>query len=76
MRENRRWRQLSARQRAGIIVGGVGQMLLLIAALRDLRRRPGEQIRGGKPLWVGLSFVNYVGPIAYFLLGRRRQPAP
>jgi Phospholipase_D-nuclease N-terminal len=76
MREKRRWRQLPARQRAAIITGGLGQMLLLGAALRDLRSRPGEEIRGGKPLWVALSFVNYVGPIAYFLLGRRRQPAP
>jgi hypothetical protein len=45
---------------------------LLAAAWADLRRRPAEQIRGGKGRWAIISMVNTVGPIAYFLAGRRR----
>ena len=57
------------------MVRGALQLGLLAAALNDLRRRPASQIRGPKPLWVAISFANYlgVGPIAYFLLGRRRR---
>jgi len=45
---------------------------LLVAALVDIYRRPATQIRGRKRLWVAVSFVNFVGPISYFLFGRRR----
>jgi hypothetical protein len=70
--EKHSWSRLGARQRVAIVVGAVGQLVLLGAALRDLRRRPADQIRGTKPMWVALSFVNYVGPLAYFVFGRRR----
>ncbi len=68
------WRQLTNRQRGGMIVRGVIQVVLLAAAVRDLRRRPAEQVRGPKPLWLVVSAVNYLGlgPMAYFLFGRRR----
>jgi len=48
------------------------QFGLLAAALVDIYRRPAEEIRGRKPLWVAVAFVNYIGPISYFLFGRRR----
>jgi hypothetical protein len=70
--EKKRWRDLSGRQRAGITGAGVVQLGLLAAALTDLRRRPAKQVRGSKRLWIGVSFVNFVGPIAYFVFGRRR----
>jgi hypothetical protein len=50
----------------------VAQVTLLVAALVDLRRRPARKVRGDKRLWTALSFVNYVGPIAYFTVGRKR----
>jgi hypothetical protein len=68
----KRWGDLSGRQRAGITGAGVVQLGLLAAALTDLRRRPAKEVRGSKKLWFGLSFVNFVGPIAYFAFGRRR----
>lgn len=49
------------------------QLGLLITALLDIYRRPAEEIRGRKLLWALISFVNFVGPIAYFLVGRRRN---
>jgi hypothetical protein len=45
----------------------VVQIALLVAALADIRRRPADNINGSKKLWVGLSFINFVGSIAYFL---------
>ena len=67
-----RWSDLSPRQRSGIKGAGIVQIALLVAALADLRRRPSSEIRGSKPLWTALSFVNFVGPFAYFAFGRRR----
>jgi len=71
-KKRRRWSELNTRQRSSIIVAGVVQLLLAAAALLDLRRRPSDQVRGSKKLWAGAAFVNFVGPLAYFMFGRRR----
>ena len=69
---NKKWSELSTGQRRGILVSGIVQFALLIAALADIWRRPEEEIRGNKRLWAALSFVNFIGPISYFLFGRKR----
>jgi hypothetical protein len=74
-REKKRWSEMTPEQRIFTVVGAVIQMALLAAALRDISRRPADQIRGSKRAWRTASFVNFVGPIAYFLLGRKRQAA-
>jgi hypothetical protein len=66
------WEDLSSGQRGAIVLSGVVQIGLLLAALVDIYRRPAGEIRGRKGLWVAAAFVNYVGPISYFLVGRRR----
>jgi hypothetical protein len=66
------WSELSADQRRGIALAGVVQIALLAAALIDIRRRPADAINGSKLLWTALAFVNFVGPIAYFVFGRKR----
>jgi len=75
-----RWSELTAHQRAALITRGVVQFGLLAAALRDLRNRPADRIRGPKALWVAVSGVNYLGlgPLVYFGFGRRgsARPAP
>lgn len=67
-----KWGEMSPAKRAGVIVLGIIQVSLLAAALWDLRRRPPEMVRGDKRLWVGVSFINFVGPISYFVIGRKR----
>lgn len=67
-----RWSDLTPGRRSGIVAAGVVQIALLVAALTDLRRRPASEVNGDKRLWAAVSFVNYVGPIAYFAFGRRR----
>ena len=69
---NKKWSELSTGQRRGIVVSGIVQFALLIAALTDIWRRPKEEIRGDRRLWTAASFVNFVGPISYFVFGRRR----
>jgi hypothetical protein len=69
---NQRWCDLSPRQRAGITAVGAVQLALLGAALLDLARRPSAKVNGSKRVWAAVSFVNFVGPLAYFVFGRRR----
>lgn len=68
----KRWSDLGTGQRRGVMFSGVVQVALLIAALADIWRRPEEQIRGSKRLWTAAAFVNFIGPVSYFVFGRRR----
>jgi hypothetical protein len=71
-RSKKRWSELSQQQRSAIVMAGAVQVGLQVAALVDLRRRPPDGVRGRKSIWAALSFVNFLGPIAYFAYGRRR----
>lgn len=71
-KKKKRWEDLSSEQRAGVLAAGVVQVSLLGAALLDLARRPSSRVNGSKALWAAVSFVNFVGPIAYFRFGRKR----
>jgi hypothetical protein len=68
----KRWAELSTPQRAGVVAAGAVQLGLLSAALRDLARRSSAEVNGSKRVWAAVSFVNFVGPLAYFAFGRRR----
>lgn len=72
--QKRRWRDLSERQRRLIVFVGGAEGLLKLAALRDLRRRPANQVNGSKRLWaLAITLINSAGavPILYFRRGRR-----
>ncbi len=69
----KKWADLTARQQAAVIAGAVVQLALQGAALRDLRKRPAEAIRGPKAAWAAASFVNTLGPLAYFAVGVKRR---
>lgn len=72
-RRRRTWRELDPAQRTRIVAVGVVQVAMQAAALLDLRRRADAELNGSKRLWAALSFVNFLGPIAYFVAGRRRR---
>jgi hypothetical protein len=72
--ERRRWSDLTPGQRAGAVIGGIVQLVLMVLAQRDLNRRTADEIRGPKQLWRAAVLVNFVGPIAYFVIGRRGSP--
>ena len=67
----RRWSDLTEGQRTAVLVAASVQVCLATTAWVDLSRRSAEQVRGPKPLWAPAIAVNFVGPIAYFLAGRR-----
>jgi hypothetical protein len=64
---------LSSGQRTAIVLGGVAELIMTMLALRDLSRRPREQVRGPKLLWLTALVVQPFGPILYFVTGRRAQ---
>ena len=73
MAVKKKWSERSKRSRRLIVATGVVEVVLLVATLIDIKRRPAGQIKGSKRMWTALAFINIVGPIAYFAFGRRRQ---
>ncbi len=73
MIQKKRWQDLNDTQRIALVLLSTLQIALLLAALWDIRRRPAEQINGSKTLWALAVFVNFIGPAAYFALGRKRE---
>jgi phospholipase D-like protein len=69
----KQWNDLTDTQKRAIVLLGALQLVLLAAALIDIRRSPADAINGSKRLWTMVVFINFVGPIAYFLFGRKRQ---
>ena len=75
MAVRQQWSNLSKRDRGAIGVAAVAEVVLAVAALIDIKRRPASQIRGSKRMWrTALAFPNLAIPISYFAFGRRRQP--
>ena len=59
-----------AQARAG--VQGIINLVLIILTIRDIRRRSDDEIKGNRKLWMLAAFAAPVGPIAYFVFGRKR----
>ncbi|MDA2986915.1 MAG: PLDc N-terminal domain-containing protein [Candidatus Nanopelagicales bacterium] len=71
----KRWADLSDAQKTAVLVAASVQLSLAATAWVDLARRPAAQVRGPKALWaVGIA-VNFIGPISYFVAGRRKAVA-
>ena len=66
------WSELSKRQKQGLIALSIVQIGLLIAALWDIKNRDDNEIKGSKKMWTALSFIDIIGPLSYFLIGRKR----
>ncbi|MDQ0754043.1 hypothetical protein [Arthrobacter sp. B3I4] len=66
------WKELSPMAKFGTITASLVQLSLLVAAQRDISRRPAEEIRGSKALWRAATLVNFVGPGSYFTFGVKR----
>ena len=66
------WKDFTPSHKALVVAGAAAQFALLGAALWDIAHRSSAQVRGPKSMWVGVSFVNILGPMAYFICGRKR----
>jgi len=66
----KRWSDLSPVQQRAVIAGAAAEVVLTVWALRDLKRRPAESVRGPKAVWVASFVVQPFGPLAYAMFGR------
>jgi hypothetical protein len=73
MAQKKRWSEYSPAAKTAIVVGAVAEAVVTGIALRDLIRRPADEVRGWKPLWVLACFVQPIGPLLYLRVGRRRS---
>ncbi len=71
MKQQKKWSELTTGQQRAIPFVAVLQITLLAAALWDMWHRPTDEINGDRRLWTLASFINFVGPAAYFLFGRK-----
>ncbi len=70
MKKKKKWADLSLVQKALAIFSGIVQTGLLLSAQWDIQKRPQDEIRGNKWVWRAVVFINFIGPIAYFIFGR------
>ncbi|HET9561200.1 MAG TPA: PLD nuclease N-terminal domain-containing protein [Propionibacteriaceae bacterium] len=71
MASKKRWSDLTPTQQGLILASAAVELALTAAAIIDLARRPADQIRGPKPLWLLGCIIQPLGPLAYLALGRR-----
>ncbi len=71
MTQKKSWSDLSTSQKRAVYLGGAAELVLTAVALSDLARRPQDQVRGPKAMWVLGFAVQPFGPLAYLLVGRR-----
>jgi phospholipase D-like protein len=67
----KKWSEFSTSQKRLVYVGGALEAVTTLTALRDLKRRPADQVRGPKAAWLLACVVQPVGPLAYLAVGRR-----
>lgn len=67
----REWKGLNPNKPQLVAFAGIVDILLLTTALFDLSRRSPHEIQGNKTIWTLAVFVDFIGPVAYFLFGRR-----
>lgn len=74
-RKKKSWAEMSGAERTGALVMASIQIALAAAAWVDLAKRPASAVNGRKGVWALVIGINYVGPIAYFVKGRKQVTA-
>jgi hypothetical protein len=69
--KKKRWSDLSEAQQVAAVVLGVLEVGLLVGALWDLAHRTADEVRGPRAMWAALVFIGFIGPMAYFAVGRK-----
>ncbi|QHK21709.1 hypothetical protein GU243_20725 [Pseudarthrobacter psychrotolerans] len=69
------WKEMPPAARVGFVVVGIAQVSLMLAAQWDISKRPADQINGPKAAWRVAALINFIGPMGYFILGRKRPGA-
>ena len=69
----KRWKRSSPTMKAPAVAQRMIQLALMIWAVRDIRRRRDDEINGNRKVWTLAAFAPPIGPITYFLFGRKRN---
>jgi bacteriorhodopsin len=72
MGQKRSWADMSAAEKTGLVILGTLQVGLLALTLWDIAHRTDDEVRGDRRMWAGLAFINWLGPLAYFTIGRKQ----
>jgi hypothetical protein len=72
----RSWKDMSPVQKLGNILTGAVELVLVTLALWDISHRPDNEFNGKKRTWVMASLLQPIGPIIYFIFGRKKAAAP
>ena len=72
----RNWKEMSPVQKVGNVLMAAVELVLVTLALWDISHRPDNEINGKKRNWVMASLIQPVGPIIYFMFGRKKATAP
>jgi hypothetical protein len=64
------WNSMTPGFRTALVALAAVEATLLLAAQVDITRRPAKRIAGTKGAWRAVSLIEFIGPIAYFALGR------
>jgi len=67
-----RWSDLSSQRKTWTLVAASIHFALAATAWTALARRPAAMVRGPQAMWAVLIAVNFVGPLSYFIVGRKR----
>ncbi|MFV8380195.1 PLDc N-terminal domain-containing protein [Corynebacterium hindlerae] len=67
-----RWSDLDPSAKGWIIGLGAYEILEKLIVWHFIYHTPRSKTRGSKWLWFGLSFINFVGPLAYAVWGRKK----
>lgn len=68
-----KWDDLTEQQQGSIVLAIIVQVALALVAFGALIGRPKEYVRGSKVAWFFGLFVNFVGPLAFLLFGRKSK---
>lgn len=68
---SRKWSDMTGPRKFGVIAAGIVQFTLAGLAWSDLAHRPAKKVNGPKGVWGAVIAINYAGPIAYFIAGRK-----
>ncbi len=69
--QRKSWSEMSTWQKVAIQLAAAVQLALLAAAQWDLTKRSDDELNGSKSLSRAITFVNFIGPLAYFMVGRK-----
>lgn len=65
------WR--AARKPARALGQGIINLALTLLTIHDIRQRSDDEIKGDRKVWMIAAFAPPIGPIAYFVFGRKRS---